>query len=391
LCGPLDLLPSGGSFEARGIDIVVMELRMRTQIALVLGVCFAGACDSGVGTVDSSPISDALVPGQEASSADGANVKKDGPAATKDHGAATSDHGGGTTSVTVVVAGDIAESGRTSYARTLAGLITKHSPTVSAVVLGGDNARDSLFYGLLKYYDDFYNPASEANWGQFDKIAFPQTGNHEYIETNAQGYFDYFATRMAVIKGLSTYHGYVDTVGKGYYSFDLNGWHFVSLNSNITHSSGSAQETWLKSDLSSHKTMPIIAVWHSPRYACGGSHASDTSMQTMWADLYDAGADFVFNGHNHYYQRWVPLNKTTPNAVADSTAGLTEVVVGSYGVSTYSVCTTVDSRVAKQAGGNSGIGAFFMTLSSDGKYTYEYVLANGTVYDSGSGQSHHHK
>jgi hypothetical protein len=58
-------------------------------------------------------------------------------------------------------------------------------------------------------------------------------------------------------------------------------------------------------------------MWHAPRYACGGSHSDDTEMQDMWADLYDAGVDFLFVGHNHYYQRWLPLDKTIPEAITD--------------------------------------------------------------------------
>jgi acid phosphatase type 7 len=302
------------------------------------------------------------------------------------------------THITVVMAGDIAESGRTQHAKNNAATMTSHTPTVSAVILAGDNARYGGTGGLLQYYNTYYKPLDQANWGQFDTIAFPGLGNHEYNETNAQGYFDYFATRMTAIAGSGSYHGYVNVVGKGYYSFDLNGWHFVSLNSNCADvtgtvdgcAQGSDQELWLASDLAAHASMPIIAVWHAPRYACGGSHGDDTEMQDMWADLYDAGADFLFVGHNHYYQRWQPLNKGNPEATLDTQNGLAEIVAGSYGVSTYTVCTSVDSRVAKQAGGAGGVGAFFLTIGSDGSYSFEYVLeSDGSVFDSGSGWSHH--
>ena len=43
----------------------------------------------------------------------------------------------------------------------------------------------------------------------------------------------------------------------GYYSYDLNGWHIVALNSNcnqIACGEGSAQANWLRQDLADHTT-----------------------------------------------------------------------------------------------------------------------------------------
>jgi hypothetical protein len=304
---------------------------------------------------------------------------------------------GDATVQTVVMAADIAENGRTFYARDNAALIASHTPAVSALMLFGDNIRYESHAGTLKEaYDTFYKAPSQANFGQFDAISFPGTGNHEYNEKNAQGYYDYFASRMSAIVAMPSYDGQIDTVGKGYYSFDLNGWHFVSLNSNCKAVTGgclqgSPQEAWLKDDLAAHATMPIVAFLHAPRYACGGGHGDATELQAFWADLVDAGADFVFNGHNHYYQRWQPLDKANPQAAVDLKNGLTEIVAGSYGVSSYSTCADGhDPRVVKQKGGDDSIGVFFLTIGSRGGYSFEYRLrSTGLVFDSGSGRSHH--
>ncbi len=297
--------------------------------------------------------------------------------------------------VTVVVAGDIAEAGRTAYARDNAALITNYPRSALAVILLGDNARYNGKGGLLSYYDKYYAPAAEANWAQFTPIAFPLPGNHEYVEADAQGYFNFFAERMSAIQAMSSYHGSINVVGKGYYSFDLNGWHFVGLNSNCDSvrnggcNSGSEQETWLKNDLAAHAKMPIVAGWHAPRYTCGGEHGDDSAMQALWADLFDGGADFVFVGHNHYYQRWKPLNKDHPKAAVDLTNGLTQIVVGSTGVTSYAVCSSGDERVANQSGGDAGMGVFFLSVKSDGTYAFEYRLRNGSTFDFGAGASHH--
>jgi hypothetical protein len=302
------------------------------------------------------------------------------------------------TYVTLAVDGDIAESGRTAQAKAVAALIAGHTPPVAGLVLVGDNARYGGSGSLLSFYQTYYQPATQADFGRFDSTAFPQSGNHEYIETNAQGYCDYFAPRMTATKALPTYHGSIDTVGKGWYSLDVNGWHLISLNSNCSDigggcEAGGAQDHWLAGDLAAHAGMPILAAWHAPRWACGGSHPSDTAMQGFWARLYDAHADFVFNGHNHYYPRWKPLDKASTAAV-DPAAGLTEIVTGSGGVSTYTVCddgagNPTDTRVARQLGGDPSIGVLLLTLGSDGSWAYEYrVKSDGSVFDSGAGTSH---
>lgn len=311
------------------------------------------------------------------------------------------DSGAGVTYVELAVDGDIAQKGRTDKARAAALLISSHQPAVEGVILSGDNARYVItsLRTLLGYYQAYYQPADEANWGQFDHMTFPQLGNHEYGTTNPQGYFDYFAPRLAVIKTLPSYSGFADDKDRGYYSVNINGWHLISLNSNCVAvtgggcDDGSEQLRWLNLDLAEHAQMPIMAAWHHPRYACGGSHGNADNMQAIWAALYDAGADFVFNGHDHYYQRYKPLNKDNPQAAIDEGAGLVEFITGSGGVDPYSVCDDgsgqpTDPRVAKTIGGEGGIGVLFLRLGSDGSYSYEYKLIDGSVFDSGSGFAH---
>ncbi len=304
--------------------------------------------------------------------------------------------GPGATVVTVAVASDIAQAGRTEYARETAALVTGHTPAVSAVLLGGDNARFGVGasgISLLDYYRTYYAPPAEGDWGQLDDLAFPQSGNHEYAEADARGYFDYFAARFQRIVAMPSYHGDGEVVGKGWYSFDINGWHVVSLNSECSAvggcEQGSAEELWLAIDLAAHASMPIIAVWHEPRYSCGG-HGDATELQAFWADLYAAHADFVFSGHNHFYQRYKPLDAATPEAQVDTAGGLTQVVAGSGGVGTYDVCAQGDARLVASVGGDESIGVFFLELGSDGGYRFEYRRAgDGAVLDSGAGMSHH--
>lgn len=296
--------------------------------------------------------------------------------------------------VTLAVVGDPAEKGRTSHSREVAALISTHAPPVAGLLIPGDTARYDGVGTLFNFIKTYFEPAGESNFGQFENIVFPQTGNHEYLESNAQGYFDYFADRLDAIAALPSYHGSANTVGRGWYSVDINGWHVVSLNANCSKipggcSTGGTQEQWLVADLAQHAGMPTIAYWHQPRWTCTtNGHSSDSATQPLWAALHQAGADFVFNGHNHFYQRYKPLDKDGAT-VTSAGSGLTEIIVGIGGSSTYKVCSQgSDDRVARALDGDASLGSFFLTLGSDGSYRWEYQLkSDGSVFDSGSGLS----
>ena len=83
----------------------------------------------------------------------------------------------------------------------------------------------------------------------------PVPGNHDYHTPGAEGYYDYFGKAA----GDPT---------KGYYSFDLGGWHLVALNSNCAAvggcGAGSPQEKWLRADLAAHPARVHACVLASP-------------------------------------------------------------------------------------------------------------------------------
>ena len=70
----------------------------------------------------------------------------------------------------------------------------------------------------------------------------PAPGNHEYNGSRASGYFQYWGDRAG-------------EAVKGYYSYDLGGWHVVVLNTNCSVPAlggcqrGSPQEVWLREEL----------------------------------------------------------------------------------------------------------------------------------------------
>src|SRR5438094_3819622 len=207
----------------------------------------------------------------------------------------------------LVGAGDIA-SCTSSGDEATAALLDAVSGTVFTA---GDNAYDS---GTYDQYSNCYDPS----WGRHRARTRPSPGNHEYLTPGATGYFQYFGPSAG-------------DPSKGYYSYDLDSWHVVVINSNADVRPGSAQEQWLRADLAAHPAPCTLAYWHYPRFSSGfqGSHPA---MQPIWQALYDAGAEVVISGHDHDYERFAPQ---TPSGVADPARGIREFVVGTGGASYY--------------------------------------------------------
>ena len=137
-----------------------------------------------------------------------------------------------------------------------------------------------------------------AELGRHKDRTRPALGNHEYKTGNANGYFQYFGASAG-------------DPSKGYYSYDLGGWHIVVLNTNdhcnaLSCDAASDEEKWLRSDLAASTTFCTIAIWQDPRFSssarAGGSH----KVKPFWDALYDYGADLVVNADEHNYERFAP-------------------------------------------------------------------------------------
>jgi len=285
---------------------------------------------------------------------------------------ATSEGKSGTAAITVIAppppgsdvvfigAGDIGDCTRTSDDSTGA-LIARLNP--DAVFSAGDNAYPD---GTATEFATCFDPA----WGRFKAKIHPVPGNHEYHQTGALPYFQYFGAAAG-------------DPAKGYYSYDLGDWHIIALNGEISAGAGSAQETWLKADLAASTKTCTMAYMHRPRFSAG-YHGSNSSMQAMWQDLYDAGAELWIAGHNHDYERFAPQTAT---GVADPARGLREFVVGTGGAGTEAWSTT-PPIANEEAWANPVFGVLKLTLRAGG-YDWEFIpIAGYTFTDSGSGTCH---
>lgn len=264
----------------------------------------------------------------------------------------------------LVGAGDIASCDDLAGAEATAKLIAKIPGTVFAV---GDLAYPD---GSDEQFAKCYGPT----WGRFRERTRPAPGNHEYHKGGASGYARYFGEAAG------------DPI-KGYYSYELGGWHIVVLNSECAEVGGceavSPQGKWLQQDLEQHAKTCTLAYFHKPLFSSGAKHGNDPEMKPLWEILYHAGADVVINGHDHDYERFAPQDS---EGHADAQHGSREFVVGSGGKSSH--------RVMGEAQPNSEVrnadtfGVLKVTLHARG-YDWEFVPQAGKTFtDTGSGACH---
>jgi hypothetical protein len=212
--------------------------------------------------------------------------------------------------------------------------------------------------GSLTEYYNWYGPTPGntiscpgargcGDYGQFYSITNPAQGVHEYNSPPIPGGNEQEAA------GYTDYWGMNDT-NKHYYSYDASGWHFISLDSTDFFRATPGwtdQYDWLQSDLIANAaTHCTIAYWHHPYWGMkthdedgvpipGGV---DVRLTDLYGLMYDYGVDILLTGHQHNFQRWMPLD---PSGAVNDTYGITEIVNGAGG-HLFGFFTRTDDRLA---------------------------------------------
>ena len=267
----------------------------------------------------------------------------------------------------IAAAGDIACASASATSTTCRQKYTSDllvTAGLAKVLALGDDQYES---GALSAFNSYFGPT----WGRVKSLIRPAVGNHEYSTSGASGYFDYFGAAAG-------------SRGSGYYSYDVGAWHLIALNSNcsiVSCAAGSAQEKWLRADLSAHPRKCVLAYWHHPRFS-SGEHGNNASAGTFWTDLYNANADVVLAGHDHDYERFAPQN---PSGAGDSLRGITEFVVGTGGKTHYGFLSVKANSVVRNS---STFGVLKLTLHAT-SYDWNFVPEAGRTFkDAGSRSCH---
>ena len=241
----------------------------------------------------------------------------------------------------VVAAGDIADCGRLGDARATAAIIAA-LPNATVLTLGDNAYPDGSPTDFARCYD--------PTWGAFKTRTRPSPGNHEGRTSGSTGYFSYFGVPP-------------------YYSFDLGGWHLVSLDSEIDMSASSPQAEWLKRDLDATAKPCILAYWHHPRWSSGlhGAQPKDRGRLTgaVWSALAAHRATLVLNGHDHDYERLAPRE------------GIREIVAGTGGASLRKFREPIKGSEARV---EQHHGVLVLTLHPH-SYAWRFIGIDGRIYD----------
>ncbi len=235
----------------------------------------------------------------------------------------------------------------------------------------GDNAYPA---GSIQNFNQCFTPSWGDPQKRIMKEIHPAPGNHEHETEEAAPYYLYFGTRAGKVE-------------EGYYSYDIGEWHVVSLNSEIIVDPAflpeerKAQEDWLRADLAAHRKACTLAYWHHPRFT-SGYHGSDTRLRSLWQVLYDANVDLVLNGHDHDYERFLPM---TPAGALDTLRGIAEIVVGTGGGELRGFRRSLAAHSVARIQGHFGV--LKLTLGG-GEYQRAFIDVTGRPWDVGGGKCH---
>jgi hypothetical protein len=257
----------------------------------------------------------------------------------------------------LIGAGDIAECGSPGSEATAK--LLDRMPGI--VFTAGDNAYPT---GSEADYRNCYQPT----WGRHRDRTRPTPGNHDYLTPGAAAYFTYFGANAG-------------PPGRGYYSYSAGSWRVISLNSEVSAQTGSAQAEWLRTELTTNPVRCTATYWHRPRFSSGPS-GNTPQMQDIWRILYDFNVDIVISAHDHLYERFAPQD---PDGRPDAVRGIRQFTVGTGGAVMHAA---VAARQNSEVSNSSAWGVLRLTLA-DGSYQWEFVPVDAAAFsDSGTGQCH---
>lgn len=232
-------------------------------------------------------------------------------------------------------------------------------PSKDGLLMLGDGQYDR---GTLSEYNTWY----DAKMGHLNGITRPVPGNHEYASGSASGYFNYFGDRAG-------------DPAKGYYSFTVNGWRIIALNTTCGKVAGGCaytgpQSTWLRDQLALSEDCELV-FGHHPYISDGEYYPGIAGMKSFFRRAVAGRAEMFLSGHDHNYQRFAARDVNR----APSSSGVQQIVVGNGGTSLYGF--QANRTVARDA---SAFGALRLALS-DSSYRGEMRSITGATLDAFSG------
>jgi hypothetical protein len=265
----------------------------------------------------------------------------------------------------VYVAGDIADCGRRAPEDSMAARTARLVPE-GALVLGlGDMAYP---FGDAKTLASCYEPT----WGRHRAATLATPGNHDYVRGSAADFLAYFDADAPHDGGFIAFTRPLTT-----------DWRLIALDSNVDDGALQAQYEWLERLLADAAQTParrqacLLVMWHAPLYSSGLHRGSGDSMRPFWNLLDTHGADLVLSGHEHFYERFDPLD--AHGQASRDGQGPRQFVVGTGGARLFGFWKPPYRSEARVL--DHGV----LQLSLDrGRYGWRFVDIDGRVRDAGA-------
>ena len=272
-------------------------------------------------------------------------------------------------------------------------LADNSAPAFSGNLSGGD---------ALSFFNDFYFPQNGPVGFDIQNAWNGDTSSATGFHFTFQGKTYPSPSAINAFRASTT----VDT-GRGpsqqidhqsNYSFDYGNAHFLYLDANphlfndnlpstnafnapppLFSAYPSALANWVINDLDSSKQTWKIVVYHQPAFTSGDATIVNNQMRAVAKLLEDHGANVVFNGHDHNYQRTLPIRATSRTAgPVSTTAGSPAVFVdGNFDGVTRTVPDGV-LYVIEGAGGNRDFDGNFAPPRGSGVGLDQDDSASGT-------------
>jgi hypothetical protein len=232
----------------------------------------------------------------------------------------------------------------------------------------GDNAYEA---GTRDEYQQKFFAPMEALLGSVPVYA--TLGNHEYSTREGQPFLDNFYLPANNPRGTERY-----------YSFDWGDVHLVSLDSSCVLGLAPEelcttveQQQWLAGDLAASQARWKVVFLHHPPWS-SGRYGSFTEVRQAFGQLFEeGGVDLVLSGHEHDYERAVPMRGA--GQAAPGVQGVTYAVVGTGGASLRPFPSQRPDWSAARSAAEHG----FLDVRIDGDTLVARMMtAGGTSLDS---------
>jgi hypothetical protein len=198
---------------------------------------------------------------------------------------------------------------------------------------------------------------------------FPSIGNHDDEANAALPYRNVFVLPENGANGTYPSHS------ERYYSFDYGPVHFIALDTEtafLDPAQRQVQLAWLEADLAATSQPWKVVYFHRPPYSSGAEHGSSLDVRAAFSPIFEKhGVQLVLNGHDHDYERTVPLRQFVQNGSA-----VTYIVTGGGGAPLYQVGR--DTFTAFSA----SVDHYVRATAGDCTLRVEAVRIDGVIFDS---------